>query len=152
MEDVPGVEYNDAKVREKDYQFTKGDVYMSDLTVDLNSLTEIEAKLKSSDRTLHRNGGGYKWMLSSLQALKNELATLNENHGPDDKLTADEVKKLDTLYRNLRSASRDYMADHVNPSTDMGQTRRNSAELMSNMRPLQLGAAKQPITKKLSRI
>jgi hypothetical protein len=86
-------------------------------------------------------------MLSSLQALRSELENLEKN--PDDyRLTAEEVQKLDTLYRNVRNASRDYMADHQSPSSVMGQTRRNGAELMSNMHPLALGAAKKPVTKK----
>ena len=40
------------------------------------------------------------------------------------------------------------MADHQNPSSEMGQTRRNGAELMSNMHTPSYGKIKEVVTKK----
>ncbi len=39
----------------------------------------------------------------------------------------------------MRKASNEYLSDHQNPSTEMGQTRKSGAEIMSDMRPPRLG-------------
>lgn len=130
------IKFNEAESLNKEHARVNFKVSMRDLTSDRDSLKYIEDDFVKTDRALHINSGGYKWMLSSLRTVKDEITELEKKYGPDDELSAEDAKRIDNLYRAMRKASNDYLADHKDPSSTMGKTRKFGAEFMSSLHPM----------------
>ncbi|MBR6237616.1 MAG: hypothetical protein IKQ83_01025 [Lachnospiraceae bacterium] len=130
------LKFNEAASIDKEHERVNFSISMDSLSADKDSLKFIEDDFVKTDRKLHINSGGYKWMLSSLRAVRDEIEKLEQKYGPNDKLSAADAKHIDDLYRAMRKASNDYLADHKDPHTTMGKIRKYGAEFMSSLRPL----------------
>ncbi|MCR5676121.1 MAG: hypothetical protein K6G16_10480 [Lachnospiraceae bacterium] len=131
------ITYNAAQSIEKQYR-RDGVIHAQDLTAQLDTLEEIRDRFVATDSKWHWDSGPFKLMKTTLNDCIDTIRAMQEKYQGAAELSAEDAEKLERAYRQLRQASGGYAAGHSNPSSPMGQARREGALTMKDLWPPRL--------------
>ncbi len=123
------LKFNKATAVEKDYTMRNADspLYMRDLSAKKTSLIKIRDDLEALDKEnfLHVNGGTYKWMDRAIRDViaLTEQFEQSEKYKGNKRLSDNDAKQMDGLYRQMREATSKYIAEHRGAKYDLGKSR-----------------------------
>jgi len=131
------VNYNDAEVVDKEYIKKNNDIYACDLASHKEKLKNIRDILYDADSSFFINNPSYKWMETAINDLRDKLESISINYPKHSRepISKEDSQQLDSLYRQLREASNNYILKHENPSSPHGKARRTCADELSEMWP-----------------
>ena len=127
-----------ASTRSWKYAVDKGPVQLRDMAAEADKISALKARMTKADSIFHRNSGSYRWMKESLDNLEKktrEYAELAKKE-PDGRLTPDQAKELDSLYREVNKAAQNYHQQHQGKrSSSIGTERQKLSQELFVIKP-----------------
>ncbi len=122
-----------------DYSLDRGELSLENMEDAAEAVSALQKRLKDADPFYHVNSGSFKWMkeaLSKLDKKTTEYAERAQKEGKSGKLTPDEAKELEELYREVNKAAANYYSQHEGErQTDLGTARQDLSADLFALRP-----------------